>query len=159
MEIQIRAVTQKDRSTVAGLLSELWGSEIIVSRGKVYHAANLPGFLAWVDGQIKGMITYHIENDQCEIVTLDSMLENFGIGSALVDSVVQKARTAGCRRVWLITTNDNIHAIRFYQRRGFDMAALHRNAIEESRKIKPQIPLKGLDDIPIRHEIEFELCL
>jgi len=159
MEIRITAVTRKERDIVACLLTELWGSEIIVSRGKVYLAANLPGFIAWVGDQIKGLITYHIENDQCEIVTLDSMLENHGIGSALIDSVIQKARSVGCKRVWLITSNDNIRAIRFYQRRGFDMAALHKNAIDEARKIKPQIPILGIDDIPVRHEIEFELCL
>ena len=69
------------------------------------------------------------------------------------------AKKNGCRRVWLITTNDNTYAIRFYQKRGFDMAAIHRNAINESRKIKPQIPLTGFDKIPILHEIEFEMML
>lgn len=77
----------------------------------------------------------------------------------MLESVVRRAREAGCKRVWLITTNDNTHAMRFYQKRGFDMAAIHRNAIEKSRMIKPQIPMKGMDDIPIRHEIEFELFI
>jgi RimJ/RimL family protein N-acetyltransferase len=69
------------------------------------------------------------------------------------------ARLHGCKRVWLITTNDNTHAIRYYQKRGFDLVAIHRNAIDASRKIKPQIPLTGFDGIPILHEIEFEMML
>jgi ribosomal protein S18 acetylase RimI-like enzyme len=87
------------------------------------------------------------------------LTENCGIGSRLIEEVIKVARKNNCCRVWLITTNDNTRAIRFYQRRGFTMASIHINAIKESRKIKPQIPLLGFDDIPILHEIEFELRL
>ena len=69
------------------------------------------------------------------------------------------AVAAGCRRLWLITTNDNLPALRFYQRRGFVLAALHRDAIAASRRLKPQIPLLGLDNIPIRDELELEMAL
>ena len=66
-----------------------------------------------------------------------------------------EARLALCKQVWLITTNDNIEAIHFYQRCGYDMVGLYHNALEESRKLKPQIPLVGSFGIPIKHEIEF----
>lgn len=112
-----------------------------------------------VDGEVKGIITYNIENNECEIVSLDSLYENVGIGSELINQVVNEANINGCKRVWLITTNDNTHAIRYYQKRGFNMVAIHRNAINESRKIKPQIPITGFDGIPILHEIEFEKML
>ncbi|MEW5718069.1 MAG: GNAT family N-acetyltransferase, partial [Chloroflexota bacterium] len=82
-----------------------------------------------------------------------------GIGSALIDAVKLRARQAGCKRLWLITTNDNLTALRFYQKRGFTLAALHRNALEESRKIKPEIPLVGEHGIPLRDEIELEMML
>jgi hypothetical protein len=55
-----------------------------------------------------------------------------------------------------VTTNDNAPAIRFYQRRGWDLVALHRDAVNESRRLKPEIPATGVDGIPIRHELEFE---
>lgn len=61
-----------------------------------------------------------------------------------------------CYVVVLITTNDNINAIRFYQKRGFDMAHLFHNALDVSRKLKPEIPLIGENSIPLQHEIEFE---
>ena len=71
----------------------------------------------------------------------------------------QAAREAGCGRVWLITTNDNLRALRFYQRRGFRLVAVHPDALERSRELKPSIPEIGLDGIPLRDELELELTL
>jgi GNAT superfamily N-acetyltransferase len=132
---------------------------IIVSRGQIHHIDKLPGYVAWINGEISGLVTYHFQNDECEIVSLDSKIENQGIGSKLVELVIDKAKVKRCTRVWLITSNDNIRAIRFYQKRGFDLKAVHRDAITEARKIKPTIPLIGHDGIPIRHEVEFEYVL
>jgi ribosomal protein S18 acetylase RimI-like enzyme len=106
-----------------------------------------------------GLLTYYIEGDECEIVTLDSLAEGIGVGSALVDAAKKAATTARCARLWLITTNDNLHAIRFYQKRDFDLVAVHRYAVRRSRKIKPQIPKYGIDGIPLQDEIEMELLL
>lgn len=75
-----------------------------------------------------------------------------------MEQVLAAARGADCRRVWLVTTNDNLHALRFYQKRGFDLVALHRNAVDRSRRLKP-IPRCGLDGIPIRHELELDILL
>jgi hypothetical protein len=58
--------------------------------------------------------------------------------------------------VWLVTTNDNTAAIRFYQRRGWDLVALHRDALDRSRELKPAIPRTGDDGIALRHELELE---
>ncbi len=112
-----------------------------------------------VGGKPVGLITYQIIDQECEIITLDSFCEGLGIGSALIDTVLQVAVQTGCYRLWLITTNDNLSALRFYQKRGFHLAALHPNAIEHSRKLKPQIPQIGHDGIPIRDEIELEMLL
>lgn len=87
----------------------------------------------WQGGTITGLVTFHMENSGCEIVSLDSKAENQGIGTKLVQLVIEKAKEKHCSRVWLITTNENIRAIRFYQKRGFDMKAIHRNAVEDTR--------------------------
>lgn len=155
--IEIREINGELRKDVVAFIIKNWGSPIIVSRGRVHSADKLPGYVAIDDNmQIKGLITYHIDNNECEIVSLDSMVENMGIGSRLVEQVVRIAKEQGCKRVWLITTNDNTKAMRFYQKRGFNMKALYINAVQEARKIKPEIPLYGNDGIPILHEIEFE---
>jgi len=103
------------------------------------------------------LITYNIKVSQCEIVTLNSLVEKQGIGSGLIETVRKKASALGCKRLWLITTNDNIDAIKFYKKRGFKVAAIHKNAVNESRRLKPEIPLTGIDGVPICDEIEMEL--
>jgi GNAT superfamily N-acetyltransferase len=125
----------------------------------VHDATALPGFIARCDGQRAGLLTYRIEGGQCELVTLNSELGGRGVGSALVQAVIDAAREARCARLWLITTNDNLAALRFYQKRGFHLVAVHRDALDESRRLKPQIPLIGMEGIPLRDEIELELRL
>lgn len=152
----IREINANDKEIVTQLIAENWGSSIIVSKGKVYDVSSLPGFIAESDGKITGLITYNVHGNDCEITTLDSYAENNGIASRLIEAVIKIARENNCYRIWLITTNDNTKAIRFYQKRGFTITAIHIDAIRKSREIKPQIPLFGFDDIPILHEIEFE---
>ncbi len=158
-EIEIRPLNENDCEWLRQFMVDAWGSEKVVSRGVIHEAYMLPGFVAFKDGELAGIVTYNIIGDQCEIVTLDSIKENIGVGQANIRAVKKMAATSGCNRLWLITTNDNIHAIRYYQKRGFTIAAIHRNSIEESRKLKPQIPLTGNEGIPIRDEIEFEMMI
>ena len=151
----IRPLEERDRQWLSNLLTEQWGAVRVVSRGKMHHPDNLPGFI--IEGM--GALTYHIKGDECEVVTLNSLVEGRGVGLALIAAARSTAREAGCKRLWLITTNDNTHALRFYQKQGFHLAALRRNAIAESRRLKPEIPETGFDGIPIRDEIELEIIL
>ena len=141
-----------------------WGAEIIVAHGTVHRPHELPGFVAVLrtqgaGGDKVGLLTYEIRAAECEIVTLDSIRPGVGVGSALVQAVNTAARRAGCRRLWLVTTNDNLHALGFYQRRGFAIVAVHRDAVEQARRIKPQIPRVGQRGIPIRDELELEMIV
>ena len=106
-----------------------------------------------------GLALYRVDGKECEIMSMNSLVEGIGIGSALVDAVKDAAVKAECKRLWLITTNDNTKALRFWQKRGFKLAAVYPGAIEKSRLIKPEIPLTGNDGIPIRDEIELERVL
>ena len=155
----IRSVDKEDRNWIAQFLDEYWGSTRIVSRGQVYLAHLLPGFVALVDEAHAGLVTYRFGADDCEIVTFNSLQEGLGIGTALIEAVKEVASEEDCRRLWLITTNDNMQALRFYQKRGFHLVAVYPSALDESRKIKPEIPLFGKDGIPLRDEIELELPL
>jgi ribosomal protein S18 acetylase RimI-like enzyme len=151
--INVIAVTPSDRQWMASRTTQLWGADFVVSRGVAHRVAELPGFITWIEGQRVGVATYHLGESDCELVTLDALRPRIGIGTALVDAV--KKAAAG-RRLWLVTTNDNVDAIRFYQRRGFMLTAVYANAIEDSRKLKPQIPGVGNYGIPIRDELVFE---
>lgn len=155
----IHPLIASDRDWVRALVTARWGAPTIVVHGVVYDPAMLPGFYALCQGERAGLVTCHLMGDACEIVTLDSLHEGIGIGTALIVAVREMATAAGCRRLWLITTNDNLPALRFYQKRGFRLAALHPGAVDAARQIKPQIPLIGLDGIPIHDEIVLEMAL
>lgn len=156
---QIVPLTDETRHLVATFMSESWGAPKMVTRGRIHRADRLPGYAAILDGSVIGLITYDLSGSQCEIVSLDSSLQLRGIGTALTKCVIETATQAGSSRVWLVTTNDNTKALRFWQRLGFTINAVHLYAIQESRRLKPQIPLTGCDGIPILHEIELEMPL
>lgn len=160
----VRALVREDREWVAHFLDEHWGTTQMVSRGKSYYGHLLPGFVAergeGEDKERIGLLTYDLEDDEVQVITINSTEESSGVGSALIEALVAAARENGnIKRVWLITTNDNLPALKFYQKRGFELVAVHRDSIKESRRIKPQIPITGLDGIPIRDEIELEIRL
>jgi len=144
------------RKVVDDCIAESWGGPYIVTKGKIIDTRTNAGVVAIGDNGILGYALYNIADGECEITVLESLVENQGIGSALVEMIIKQASHEGCTRIWLITTNDNVRAIRFYQRIGFNLCAVHINALEESRKLKPKIPLTGYDGIPIAHEFEFE---
>lgn len=155
----VRPTQASDRNWIASFGKFHWGSDIVVGKGRILRPAELDGFAAFKGENPVGLLTYRIEGPDCEIVTIDSTAEGEGIGTALVDAVKEKAKANGCRRLWLITTNDNLNALGFYQRRGFRLIALYANVLEASRKLKPQIPMKAANGIPIRDELELELVL
>jgi ribosomal protein S18 acetylase RimI-like enzyme len=155
----IQIITPFDESRITQFLIDRWGSSQLVSRGILHDGAKLPGFMAIHKNQLAGLVTYNIQNFQCEITSLDSLVEGIGIGTGLIEAMKSKAQQMNCYRLWLITTNDNTHAIRFYQKKGFHLVAVYPEAIRLSRIMKPTIPLTGFDDIPIRDEIEFEIRL
>ena len=178
-EFTIRPLGREDREWVAHFLDEHWGTTQVVSRGKALYGHLLEGFVAergdddeneeteakddGEDAEEKpkqlGLVTYHIENEECEITTIDSVDEQKGVGTALVDAVKEMAKEQGCKRIWLITTNDNLEALKFWQKRDYELVMVHRGAIAQARRIKPQIPIVGMHGIPIRDEIELEYQL
>ncbi len=136
-----------------------WGADKVVSRGRLIAPADLDGWVVIQDNHLIGALTYELHDSEVEIVTINADLPGKGIGSDLIKRTIDHARNSGCRRVWLITTNDNLNALRFYQRRGLHLAAIYPNALEQSRKLKPQIPEVGSFGIPLRDEIELEVKL
>jgi DNA-3-methyladenine glycosylase I len=157
--ITILPINAEDQEWVAQFMHEQWGSNKVVSRGVIYYPQDLPGFVALHQSEKEGLVTYTIVGRSCEIVTLNSTFPSSGVGTALIEAVRDIAIKAGCKRLWLITTNDNTNALRFYQKRGFVLIAVYRNALELSRKLKPEIPVIGDHGIPLRDELELEMIL
>jgi N-acetylglutamate synthase-like GNAT family acetyltransferase len=157
--VHVRPISDADADWIETFLREEWGVPVVVSRGRLHDPRQLPGFVAEDRGERMGLATYRVDGDEWELVTINSVVERRGAGTALVEAVAGAAREAGCRRLWLITTNDNVPAQRFYERRGFRLAAVHEGAIEESRRLKPQISETGIGGVPVLDELEYELLL
>jgi GNAT superfamily N-acetyltransferase len=157
--MNVRPKRDADRGWVARLMRARWGSEIAVAHGVVYEPATLDGFIAWDGERPIGLVTYHLDTG-CEIVTIDSLEEGRGVGTALLGAVETAARAADRLFVWLVTTNDNEHAQAWYLRRGFEVVAVHEGALVRSRELKPEIALVNAENgLPIRDEIEMRRSL
>jgi GNAT superfamily N-acetyltransferase len=158
-DFSLQPIGPEHRELVRRVWNERWGGLTMVVHGRVYQADQLPGLLAFAGEELLGAATYQLEGGECEVMSLDSFREGAGVGTALLRAVVDLARAQGCRRLFLITTNDNINALRFYQKRGLRLAALRPDAVTRARALKPGIPLLGDHGIPIRDELELELAL
>jgi ribosomal protein S18 acetylase RimI-like enzyme len=152
-------LTQEDLPHLRQFWIDHWGGEEMISRSNVYRPEQLEGFVIEDGNEWVGLLTFFIQDGECEVTSLDSLREGRGIGSMLIDKALEEARAQGCRRLFLITTNDNLNALGFYQRRGFEIVTVYRGAINESRKRKPSISLIGMNNIPLRDEIELEINL
>jgi ribosomal protein S18 acetylase RimI-like enzyme len=157
--VDIRPLNDGDREWVARLIVERWGAGGVVGRGRVWNPAELPGFAAFDDGRCVGLVTYELDGEACEIVTLDALEEGRGIGTALLRAAEGAAREAGCARVQLLTTNNNLRALALYQKRGYRLVGLVAGAIDEERKRKASIPEFDSAGLPIRDELHLELPL
>ena len=158
-ELVIRKTESKDIKWINDLIKKRWHGDFVVAHGVVYIPGDLPGFVALITKRRCGLGTYTMNNKECEIVTIDSLWENKGIGSKLIDKILETAKENKCNRVWLITTNDNIRAINFYKKRGFKITAIHKDALEKSRRLKPSIPHESSTGMAIKDEIELEYKL
>ena len=157
--LAIRPATSADADWIRQHVTEQWHAETVVAHDEVFYPHQLPGFIASWDGDPVGLVTYRIDGNGCEIVTIDSRRPNSGIGTALIDAVRDVAESAGCRKLWLLTTNDNLPALGFYQKRGFSLVQVHVGAATRARQLKPSIPLLGFQGIPVRDDIELEMPL
>jgi N-acetylglutamate synthase-like GNAT family acetyltransferase len=157
--MNFRKLEMNDRNWVDEFIRNHWGSKQIIIHNKIYFPGDLDGFVAENNEEKYGLITYQIQKHSCEIVTLNSTIEHHGFGRDLVKLVIEDAKLKGCEIVRVVTTNDNIRAIEFYQKLDFQLIMVYPDAVNNSRTIKPEIPLTGENGIPIRDELEFVLQL
>jgi len=157
--VTVRAATDADLEQRRNALVEHWGSTRIVTRGRVHATESLPCLIAEADGEWVGFLTYDIYGQECELITMNAFHRGMGVGSALLGRLREIALEHNCRGIWLITTNDNVDAMRFYQKKGFYFVEVHRDAVVAARRLKPEIPMIGNHGIPIRDEIELVMPL
>ncbi len=157
--ISVRSIEASDRAELKTMFQEAWGAPRVVGLGHVYELIELPGLVALEAGEIVGALTWNIQNGACEFVSVNAFVVGKGVARLLMGRALDEARTLGCRRVWLITTNDNAQALTVYQKFGFRLSKLHIDAVAEDRRLKPEIPLVADNGIPIRDYLELEILL
>ena len=157
--ISVRPGGPDDRDRVAAFL-EARGMRYAARLGELHDPIADAAFLAEDGGDLMGVLTYRVDGRDCEVSSLYVATTWQGIGSALIDAAVDAVRTRGVDRLWLVTTNDNVDALRFYQRRGFRLVELHVGAVDTSRaRLKPSIPEVGDHAIPLHDELVLERWL
>lgn len=155
-KFQIKAIETKDRNWIKNFIKNRWGSDKVIYNGKVFFPHKLSGFFAIKNRKKAGLITYKKYKNHLQIITINSLVEKKSIGSKLIEKVKEEAKRLKYKKIKVITTNDNLKALGFYQKRGFRMVKVYQGAVDKSRKIKPQIPLIGENNIPLHDEIELE---
>jgi ribosomal protein S18 acetylase RimI-like enzyme len=157
MKYEIQEVDDVIRDKVQPILDDTWGAPYIAINGKLWDSRTMPGYAAVHNDEVLGYLLYEFHSGVCEIMVLESVALNIGIASALLEQVKQNAKSNGVTKITVQTSNDNTHAFRFYQRRGFTIREIRLGAMDTARRLKPSIPLLGEEGIPLRDEIEFEL--
>ncbi|MFT7220358.1 MAG: ribosomal protein S18 acetylase RimI-like enzyme [Candidatus Azotimanducaceae bacterium] len=169
--LAIRKIRAADRDYLSHTVSRHFGSTRVISRGKQHDCLELPGYVVALEGEQPemtgnlppyepvGLVLYHIQGRELEVVVLASDRAGQGVGRALLAEVIRFCEQQALRRCWLITTNNNKAAIAFYQKLGWEMVALHRGAVNESRRTIPGIPLYDSAGVPIEDELEFQVLM
>ena len=152
--MRVRNYAAADEAWATQLWRENWGGTRVVTKGRLHSLPALPGLVAERDGEAVGVVSYLRTGGGCEIVSLAVANVGSGIGTMLVEALEARLGAEAPLRLWLVTTNDNTRAFRFWQGRGYLLTAVHLHALEGSRQLKPEIPLTGADGIPIRDELE-----
>lgn len=151
--MELKKMSTLAEQTKVDFFTHHWGSPQMVISSGVFDCSTLDGYYALDGAEIVGVITYVLDGGTCEVISLDSIKENQGVGTFLLQKVEKVAQEQGCNAIQLVTTNDNLRALAFYQKRGFRMAAILHDAVKKARKIKPEIPFTGFHDLPVLDEI------
>jgi GNAT superfamily N-acetyltransferase len=154
--VRVRATTIADRAAVLAFVRDQWGDEVVVGHDEVMRPVDLSGYVAMAGDRIVGLATFRVSGNAVELVTIDRVVPDQGLGTDLLSHVEREALESRYRSVWLVTTNDNLHALGFYQRRGYRIVRVDPGAVDRARAMKPTIPLLGNDEIPIHDELVLE---
>src|SRR5690349_17086502 len=156
MAVVVRPLGDEDKDWLATHLRDRWADVHVARFGELVDASERPALIAVLDEVAVGFVTLDVVGTDCEVLTIDAFVPWAGVGTALLHASEEFARANGCDRLWLVTTNDNLSALRFYQRRGLRLVEVRPGAVAEARRLKPTIPTVGQLGIEIHDELVLE---
>ena len=150
-----------DEAWATEILNDGLGGRLQARRGELVDVLDGDGLVAELDRRSVGLLTFRGDGPTTiELAALVVAEPGRGIGSALMTAFLDEARRRKAGRVWVVTTNDNLDALRLYQRRGFRLVALRAGAVDLARdELKPSIGEVADNGIPIRDELELAIDL
>lgn len=160
MGLDVRDFEPDDHAWARRLIAEHQGGDHRVARlGELLDPLAHEGIVAELDGRPIGLLTVHETDRGLEVLSLHSESPGIGAGTRLLETALRVAAASNAPRLWLVTTNDNIDAIRWYLRRGMTVAAVHAGAVDRDREtLKPGLPATNpTTGISIRDLVELEL--
>jgi ribosomal protein S18 acetylase RimI-like enzyme len=162
-EVELRPLAPSDEAAAEALLDATMAGRHQSRLGELHDVLALDGLGAWDGPRLVALATWSPPDasgrSELAVLAVAEDRQDQGIGALLVDAIAMAALQAGATTQWLVTTNDNLDALRLYQRHGYHLAELHRGAIDEARRHKPAIPALGDYGIPLRDELVLERLL
>jgi GNAT superfamily N-acetyltransferase len=152
--VLVREATDADRSAARALFHRDFGRTKIVAFGEVMDIDQMPALVAIMRDEPSGALAYRLLGDALHVVALatDPMWQRSGVGGYLVAEAELLARRLNLRRLVVCTTNDNLPALYFYQRRGYRLIELVPDSIiKHTRQAHA-----GFAGVPVRDEIRLE---
>ena len=152
--VLVREATDADRAAARELFEQDFGRTKIVAFGEVMDIDAMPALVAVMYTDPSGALAYRLLGDALHIVALatDPMWQRSGVGGYLVAEAELLARRLALSRLVVSTTNDNLPALYFYQRRGYRLTDLvPNNVIAHTHEEQ-----EGFAGIPVRDEIRLE---
>jgi hypothetical protein len=148
-----------DRTALEDLLRLRWSDGTIFVRGRLLSPQDVEAFGAYLNNRLQGVVTWRVEDGTLYMLTMNNITDKRGVSTALLDKMLAVGREKGFPFMRALLTNDNWPGFRWYQRRGFRIVAVHPGVVDMMRAMKPSIPERGVEGIPMRDEIELEIVL
>lgn len=155
--LEVRAAQPEDRERMEEIALHFWGETEVACFDAVYDVLELPAFVAELDGQVVGFLSYATEGERLNLVVLNVLpdYQGHGVGESLLRAVVGQGRRLGLARLVVSTSNDDLLALSFYQRAGFTIEEVVPGRILEHHGGEEE----GFAGIPVRDEVRLQLLL
>lgn len=152
-----KASTEEERSCIREFVERFWQEQTQLTFDEKFVVTKLPAYIAKVKSQTVGFVAFAEKEDSTIIVALGVLpqYQNAGIGKGLIEAVEDEAKRLHKKKLLVSTSNDDLPALAFYQRLGFQIYDVKPNVIAE----KHGAILKGIGGIPIRDELRLQKAL
>jgi ribosomal protein S18 acetylase RimI-like enzyme len=153
LPLTVRPAAAEDYRRIEELALHFWDETEVDCFDRKYDVLECPAFLVWDGGEAVGQASYAIEGEWNAVVLVMLNIlpdhQRRGGGWMLLDAVRGEAVRRGLRRLLVVTSNDDLPALAFYQRYGFCITGILPGRIAADHGGE----LPGLAGIPVRDEI------